>query len=358
MKNKNTNRIKIIFILPNLTAGGAQRVVSFVAQNIDKEKFDPILLIAGYPGQTAYDVNNVKAKYLNKPRLLFAIPSIIIFLIKNKPHIVVSCISHTNAAMSAISPFFNNTKFIGREATILSKRKNEKKKRKWSPTSLVSKKFKNLDMLICQSRDMADDMIINYKVPEYKICIINNPISNLASIKQNKSTYDIKKFITVGRLTQVKGHLRILNMLSKLEMPFIYTIIGDGDYKEIIFEKARELSLIKFIKHIPFTTNVNDYIAENDMFLQGSYVEGFPNALLESCVVGTPVIAFNVPGGTKEIIENGINGFLVDDEETYINIMKSTKEWIPEKIRESVYVKFNKEKILGQYEKLFFDILK
>jgi glycosyltransferase involved in cell wall biosynthesis len=349
---------RIIFVLPSLVAGGAERVISFVAQNIDKEKFESILLIAGYSKDTAYDVNNVKVNYLNKSRVLFAIPPIIIFLIKHKPDIVVSSISHTNTAMSLISPFFKKTKFIGREATVLSKRKNEKRSRKWSPIYLISNGFKNLDMLICQSKDMAQDMITNYQVPEHKICVINNPISNLPLIKQNKSTLGIKKFITVGRLTQVKGHLRILKMLSKLKIPFRYTIIGDGDYKDIIFEKAKELSLIKFIKHIPFTSKVNDYIAENDMFLQGSYVEGFPNALLESCVVGTPVIAFNVPGGTKEIIENGINGFLVNDEETYINMMIDAKEWIPEKIRKSVYLKFNKERILKQYEKLFLDILK
>ena len=347
---------KIIFILPSLAPGGAERVISFVSQNIDKKKFDPILLIAGYQSETAYDVNNVEVKYLNKSRVLFAIPFIIEFFIKTKPDIVLSSISHTNVAMSLISPFFNKTKFIGREATVLSKRKNENAKRKWSPTSLVSKNFKNLDMLICQSKDMAEDMIKNYNIPKHKICIINNPISNLPPLKQITATIEIKRFITVGRLTPIKGHLRILNMLSKLETPFIYTIIGDGDYKDIIFEKAEELSITKFIKHIPFTSNVNDYLAQNDMFLQGSYVEGFPNALLESCVVGTPVLAFNVPGGTKEIIENGINGFLVDDEETYINKMKENKEWIPEKIRESVYLKFNKEKILKQYEALFNEL--
>jgi glycosyltransferase involved in cell wall biosynthesis len=93
------------------------------------------------------------------------------------------------------------------------------------------------------------------------------------------------------------------------------------------------------------------------MFLQGSYVEGFPNALLESCVVGTPVIAFNAPGGTKEIVENGINGFLVYDEGEFIEKLKGNRVWSPKEIRESVYRKFNKDKILMQYEQLFFDIL-
>ncbi len=352
------SKIKIIFVLPSLVAGGAERVISFVAQSIDKEKFDPILLVAGFEKDSAYDVSKVNTIYLNKSRILTALPSIILNIIKQKPDIVVSCISHVNTAMSMISPYFKNTKFIGREATVLSKRKNEKKSRKWSPAYLLPNGFKNLDMLICQSQDMAEDMLSNYKVPKDRVCVINNPISNMPPVKQNEPDSGIKKFITVGRLTEVKGHSRILDMLSKLKTPFEYTIIGDGGLKDEIFEKAKTLGITDHITHIPFTNKVNDYIAKNDMFLQGSYVEGFPNALLESCVVGTPVIAFNAPGGTKEIVTDGVNGFLVNDEETYIKRLNETREWNPKVVSDSVYQKFNKEKILKQYETLFFDILK
>ncbi len=351
------NKVKIIFVIPSLVPGGAERVISFVCQNIDKDKFDPLLLVAGYEKDTVYDVTNVRVKYLEKSRILNALPSIILTLIKENPQIVLSSISHVNTAMSLISPFFRSTKFIGREATVLSKRKNEKKSRKWSPAYFMPNGFKNLDMLICQSQDMAEDMITNYQVPLSKTCVINNPISNLPSVKESNPKSEIKNFITVGRLTEVKGHLRILEMLAKLKFPFKYTIVGDGSLKNKIFEKAKLLGLSNTIEHILFTNEVNEYIAKNDMFLQGSYVEGFPNALLESCVVGTPVIAFNVPGGTKEIVEDGINGFLVDDEATYIQRLSDNREWNPKDIRESVYLKFNKEKIIKEYEQLFLDIL-
>lgn len=350
-------KIKIIFLLPSLVPGGAERVISFIAQTIDKEKFTPILLIAGFSQNNAYDVSNVDVVYLNKNRILTALPYIIWNIFQMKPDIVVSSISHVNTAMSMISPIFKKTKFIGREATVLSKRKNEKKLRKWSPIHLMTNGFKNLDMLICQSQDMAEDMMTNFQVPHSKVTVINNPISNLTSIKNRKKHSEIKKFITVGRLTEVKGHLRILDILSKLKIPFEYTLIGDGDLKRQIFDKVNALGLTDRVKHVPFTKKVNDYLAKNDMFLQGSYVEGFPNALLESCVVGTPVIAFNVPGGTKEIVKNGVNGYLVNNEDEFLEKLHDTKIWIPEKISEFVIEKFNEEKIIKQYEKLFFDIL-
>jgi glycosyltransferase involved in cell wall biosynthesis len=351
---KTKQKINIVFVLPSLVPGGAERIISFVSQNVNPEKFNSQLLIAGFEKDSAYDVKGIKVTYLNKTRVRNAIPAMLWFLLKAKPDVVVSSIAHLNAAMALISPFFRKTKFIGREATVLSYRKNEAKKRKnFYPSSLVKNSYKKLDALICQSKDMAKDMEENYGVSPNKIHTINNPISNLPPIKSKTAPQVVRRFITVGRLTEVKGHLRILGILSKLNMPFSYTIIGEGSLKNDIFIKAQSLGIFHKIKHIPFTKEVNKYLAEHDMFLQGSYVEGFPNALLESCVVGTPVIAFNVPGGTKEIVEHEVNGYLVDDEQTYLACLKKEKEWNPETIRESVYKKFNEAKILGQYENLF-----
>ena len=50
-----------------------------------------------------------------------------------------------------------------------------------------------------------------------------------------------------------------------------------------------------------------------DLFLIGSRYEGFPNVLLEAGVLGIPVAGFNAPGGISEIIEEGVNGFLAEN---------------------------------------------
>ena len=205
---------------------------------------------------------------------------------------------------------------------------------------------------------MADDMINNHGFLSSKVEIINNPISSLPPLKNRINKSKIKRFVTVGRLSKEKGVLRIIRILSKVDFQFTYTIIGDGDEKENVFKEAKKLGIIDKITHIPFTKNVNHFISNHDLFLQGSFVEGFPNALLESCVVGTPVVAFNVPGGTKEIVEHGINGFLVENEEEYIKCLQKNVIWKPKEIRESVVKKFNKEKILRKYENMFFKILK
>ncbi|MCQ0112283.1 glycosyltransferase [Zhouia amylolytica] len=355
----NKEKIKIVFVIPSLVAGGAERVISIVSQHISKDKFEVRLLVIGFKKDTVYTVENVQVDYLNQERVLYAIPKIIQYFTRYKPNIVVSSISHLNTVMALVSPYFRNVKFVGRESTILNQRKDKGKKRFWQRFSIFKNQHHKLDRIICQSSDMAQDLINNSQVPANKIVIINNPISKIGNLKKNleaERDNTPSKYITIGRLTQVKGHLRLLEILSQLDDDFIYTIVGDGELKDQIFQKATDLGLQDKITHIPYTDKTDQILASNDMYLQGSYIEGFPNATLESCVAGVPVIAFNAPGGTKEIIENNINGFIVDSSKDFLKCLQAKNTWNPEQIRSSVVEKFSTDKIIKQYEDLFIEI--
>ena len=351
---------KILFILPNLSAGGAERVFSFLAQNINSEKYEKTLLIAGYKEDAEFTVENINIEFLEKKRVLDAVPKIFIFLMKYKPDAVLSSIAHLNTVMGLMSPFFLKTKFIIREASVISTMSQvSQTNTSFSFTdkarSILSHwSYKLVDKVICQSQDMADDFLNIYKIPVQKLTIINNPITNSFPLKKiEESPKRIVKFITVGRLSKEKGHLRIIEMLAKLKFQFHYTIIGKGPLKEDIFNLVDKYNLNEKVTYIPFTNEVSNYMSLNDLFLQGSYVEGFPNTVLESCFVGTPVIAFNVPGGTKEIISHEINGYLVETEEDYLYYLNNRLVLSPKDVRDSVEMKFNKQKIISQYEALF-----
>ncbi len=356
------DKIRVCFILPTLYAGGAERVISFVSQNLDKSRFDVNLIVIGFEKDSKFEVKDIPLIYLNKKRVLNSVFDIIKVIHKQKSQIVVSSISHLNIMMGLISIIFPTIKFIGRHATITNIAKKYKTKKSRYPISSILKfdKFgiKKLDFIICQSADMKTDFLTNFSTQENKVKIIHNPITQVDLIKEKKVSNDIKKFITVGRLSKIKGQLRLIDILAKLTIPFHFTIIGNGTYKEIILKKIKELNLENRITCIDHTDNVFKFLIEHDLFLQGSYSEGFPNALLESCSVGVPVIAFNVPGGTKEIVSNGVNGYLVENEDQFLEKLQENKNWNPAEIREYVYKKFNKEKIIGEYEQLFLDVLK
>lgn len=355
-------RIKVFFILPTLFAGGAERVITFVAKNLDANKFDVSLIVIGYEKDKKYDVSEISVIYLNKPRVLSGAWGIIKLLAKHKPNVVVSSISHLNIMMGLISKLYPKIKFVGRHATITNVAKNFKKPKKRSLLNSLIKTdqigIKSLDYIICQSEDMKNDFQKIYDFDTDKIRIIHNPITKVDVLKSNNFSNDgIKRFINIGRMTKVKGQSRLLDILSKLTIPFEFTLIGDGRDKEELLSKITQLNLSEKVTHINHTDDVFSHLVKHDMFLQGSYSEGFPNALLESCMVGVPVIAFNAPGGTKEIVTNGINGYLVENEEEYLAKLQENKSWNPKDISDYVNRKFNKAKIIGDYEDLFLEMI-
>lgn len=355
-------KIRIAIFIPSLTAGGAERIMSFIAQKLNKNIFSVTLVVTGSEKETKYEVNDVDVIFFNKSRVLYSIPAIIGYLRKSDTHIAFSAIRHLNVVMGLISILFPKIKFVAREVNVMSKLQEypEQKTRKY-PSFITKKSFSQLDAIICQSQDMLKDIQSEHIKLKSKFHVINNPITDSFETKKNKtslnSTY---KLITVGSLELRKGHARILKGLVNLDVDFQYTIIGSGSQKNNIDTLIERLNIQDKVIYVPYTDNVSNYLKDSHIFIQGSYVEGFPNALLESCAVGTPVIAFNAPGGINEIVENNVNGYIVNDGNELLSAIKKiidSPDFKPDKVSESVFKKYNSKVILGKYQDFFLQLV-
>jgi glycosyltransferase involved in cell wall biosynthesis len=357
---KMSQRINVLFILPSLTSGGAERVISFIANNLNRTKFKTTLMIIGVKKETVYDVSNVDVIYLGKKRVLLGFVKLFKFIFKNKPNVVVSCMTHVNILASAVLLFFPRTKLIIRESNIKSVTKIYNSYNQNIFNQLTKLAIFRSHKIVCQSNDMASELVSEYKAAKKKTVIINNPIQEGFDIKNRKALNTVPKYITIGRLHKEKGYERILQILAKLDFEFNYLIIGNGSEKENLLEIIKSHNLENKVGLIDNTSEVAQYLKESNLFLQGSYAEGFPNALLESCACGTPVVAFDVLGGTKEIVENNVNGYLVKDEDEFLKRLKEIQNNNPfnfEKVSESVYKKFASNIVLNQYESLIINTL-
>ncbi|WP_289039731.1 glycosyltransferase [uncultured Zobellia sp.] len=356
------DKSKITFIIPSLRAGGAERIMSFIASNLDSNRFTPHLIITGHKKDVSYKIENIPVTFLEKSRVKVAIPSIISLLHRTKPDIVVSAIAHLNWAMALISILFPKIKFVARETIVKSAMlqiTSSSKKMDWK-SKLTSKiQARNLDAVICQSQDMRNDLINNFDYPPNKLIVINNPITNTFSPKKFQQKNKETQFITVGRLTKQKGYIRVLRILKDFKMDFHYTIIGKGEEEKAILQYIENENLKDKITHIPFTKDVKSYLGKSDLYLQGSYVEGFPNALLESCSVGTPVLVFDAPGGINEIVIEGVNGFIASDKNDFSKKLKIAldREWNIKEISKSVSERYSAAIILRKYEDFFLTLL-
>ncbi|SDR00301.1 glycosyltransferase [Flagellimonas zhangzhouensis] len=354
-------KIKVLFILPSLRSGGAERVMSFLAQNINPDKFDTHLLITGSNEDQKYQVEDIPVTFLNKSRVKHAVPAIIKFLLKKKPKIVISAIAHLNVTMGLIGRIFPNIIFVARETSISGFNLKNEDTRNKKPPILYRLALRAVDNIICQSNDMKNSLIKTHNLPVSKMVVINNPVTSKFKLKERPFAKDkVLHFITIGRLTEKKGFQRVLKVLAEFDKPFHYTIIGSGDYKDTLVNLIDELGIPEKITFVSHTDKINDYLAQNDLYLQGSYVEGFPNALLESCATGTPAVVYDAPGGINEIIIPGLNGYIAQDPSEFLEKLELSvcQDWDPAAIRESVNSRYSEKKIILEYENLFLKLLK
>lgn len=349
---------KILFVIPSLKAGGAERVLSFLAKNLDPNMFETKIAVVGFEKDAVYNLEDLDVVFFNQKRVLNCVYPLYTFIKNQKFDVVFGSIRHVNVLLGFYNFILKNVVFIIREASVMSTMLNFTNSRKQIPDVLIRYLYSNVGAVVCQSDDIKEDLKNKLGIKYVKLITINNPITEIRKLSVSKNKYsDHLKFITIGRLSEEKGHERILKGLSKVKnYSYTYTIIGSGPLECQIKGEAKKLGILDKIKFLKHTYVVMDVLSNADFFIQGSYVEGFPNAVLESCSVGTPVLAFNCPGGTKEIIQDGINGFLFHSEDDYAKTLERLNEISVFKrsiVGASVYDKFSSQKIIEKYEKLF-----
>lgn len=156
---------------------------------------------------------------------------------------------------------------------------------------------------------------------------------------------------------KVAGIPKIIEVLSKIQnCRFTYTVVGGGQHLETVKKQASGTSLdIRFTGFLP---DPRPSLAASDIFLYYSYHDNFPNVILEAMASGLPVITNNV-GAVTEIIDNGENGYIAENDEVYLeyllNLMDnpSLRQNIGLKARQTVEDKFDWTKIVDSYIKIY-----
>ncbi|MDR0662141.1 MAG: glycosyltransferase family 4 protein [Holosporales bacterium] len=144
-----------------------------------------------------------------------------------------------------------------------------------------------------------------------RTCVIPNGIrkpSHFCTIRQ-----EVRSLISMGRLDPYKGFDILIESCVTLftQNPTLrLTIYGEGPYREALEEIIHRHNLTDRI-HLPGAiAQVEETLAQADMFLFPSFYEGFPNALCEAMAVGLPVIASHCLGNAA-VVREGIDGYLV-----------------------------------------------
>lgn len=149
--------------------------------------------------------------------------------------------------------------------------------------------------------------------------------------------------LSVGELNKNKNHEVIIRTLSKLHRADVkYLLVGKGQLRKYLENLAKELGVEKQVIFLGFRKDVDELYKVADIFVFPSKREGLSVALIEAAI-GLPCVVSKIRGNT-DIIENGINGIIVESNKP-IEYANAINRFVNKKEISQIYRKKMKEKI-------------
>ena len=302
--------IKCMFTIRSLTGGGAERVVSVLANAMAKKGIETYIVTYSRTDRD-YDLDkNVKVIVMpNRKDSIYTkiqrIPDMYKIIHKIRPDIVIPFVG-TVLYVTWLACLGLKSKFI------LTVRNNP-----WMvPESKRERLFRNY---IAGKSDAI--MIQNEEQGEYfseelhkKLIVVNNPISqNFINSAKESYTNEVCTVVTAGRLEPQKDHTFLIRAFAKsfADKPQIKLYIyGEGKLKQKLEALIEELSLKDRVFLMGRAINIVEVLQKADLFVLTSKYEGMPNALMEAMMVGVPCISSDCKTGPCSLINNQVNGLL------------------------------------------------
>ncbi len=357
---------KIMFVLPRMNGGGAERVVSILANHFS-EYYDVTLLVlvskeSFYPLDERvkfisadFKVNRTN-KFFRAMSLAFNFLRSVCFVrsavSEDNPDIVFSILEE--ADIVTYLAMLGNKK----AARICSER-NDPTKRSKLMQFILRRIYDGCDMLVCQSAKVAD---YYENVPKEKKVVVPNPV-DFSRYPERVPEGDKKCIVGVGRLRDQKNFRLLIDgfaLISDRYENVNLVIYGEGSQREELERRISELGLEGRVELPGASRQVLMDIRDATVFVMSSDYEGFPNALVEAIAVGVPVISTDFSTGiARDIIKEDV-GIVIPcgDKNALANALETLLSQ-PEKrryIRENGYksvVKFETDKVVEMWDELF-----
>ena len=169
------------------------------------------------------------------------------------------------------------------------------------------------DTVVVQTEAVAD--WLRRQIPRARVTVIPNPVLPPPVTKQVDSALSRSPVIIgMGRLSHEKGFDRLLSAFAAVSPGFPdwrLDLLGDGPLREALQREAEQLGIAERVSFLGNVAEPAGHLAAADLFVLPSRYEGFPNALLEAMAAGLPVLAFDCPSGPGAIIRPNVDGVLV-----------------------------------------------
>ncbi|PKM91396.1 hypothetical protein CVU82_02250 [Candidatus Falkowbacteria bacterium HGW-Falkowbacteria-1] len=360
----NNTKIKILYIIPSLSSGGAERFVLDLICNLDRNIFEPNLLMFNGGGFFLDDLkqSNIEYKILNKKYKidLLNFCRIYRYIKKNKPDIV-----HTQLGGDVYGKIA--AKLAGIKKIVSTEQNvNDNDNKLISFLKKRTACFSN--KVIAISEAVKSDVIKKYNISQDKVDLIYNGLnlSNFSNISKVKENGEKIIFGSVGRLSEQKNFSLLFKALSSFKNKnFECLIVGVGELKGQLEQEIVDLNLQDKVYLLGERKNVADFLSKLDFFVLPSKWEGLGVVLLEAGALSLPVLA-SATGGILDVIKDNKTGILFENDNLEDLIDKlsyffdrnnySDLKLLGTNLHDLILDKFDIKKISKKYEDMYLNL--
>ena len=372
--------MKLFILIPSLEKGGIERSMSRLSRGLLDSGWD-VSIISEKPSKESISYFDERVKLLSlgssfinqNSNIIFSIFKNILYYFKIKKYIkkyspdVLLAVKNIPVSIFLKIILKNKFKLIIREAV-------NPKYSSITQRSLLSRIFVNnlkkllypkADNIIAISEGVKQSLVKNFNLDSSKIQTIYNPSADEKILSLAKEDIDRDLIsnrpliVSIGRLTKQKNHITLLKAFNKIHSNIdcnLY-IIGEGSERRNLEKFIKNNNIDDKVKLLGYQNNPWKFLSKSNLFVLPSIWEGFGNVIVESMLIGIPVISSDCPSGPREILNNGKSGklFQVGDYNHLANIIE---EIISSDNSELInYAKlrskdFTIEKITQEYQKV------
>ena len=312
---------RVLISITTLFGGGAERAASVWANQLSEIGYDVSILLYGrtkdeYPIRKSINVYTVANSYEEYKRLKYYQRIIQMRRIVKRidPDVIISFLPRMQIWMMFSTLFLK----VKRIETVRVSPWSTFENPRGIESILWSICFKRANRIIVQT----DEQALFFSPKLQKRCIT---IPNAISSEYNDSYItdyfkSVAKFVAVGRIVAQKNYSMMISAFARAKVlyPEITLDIwglGEEDYISELMKLIKKLGVEDCIHFRGRSNNMPKVYLKYNAFLMSSLFEGMPNALLEAMATGLICISTDCKTGPKDLIQDGVNGFLVPNKD-------------------------------------------
>jgi glycosyltransferase involved in cell wall biosynthesis len=307
----------ISLFLPKLAAGGAERVLIAISEEITKRGYRCDLVTAAAGGRWDQRVpSGVRHIVLGYSKPLHAVPGLARYLRRERPAALLSSVFAANvAALLACELSGTGVRCVLSEAY----RAEEDAKTTSMATRLANQfaighLYRRAAAIIALSEGLGRHIHQVAGIDEKRLFVIPNPsLPGTQKVVESPPVRDPQLLVACGRLEPQKDFATLLRAVAIIRQHHAYrlVVLGEGSEMSMLRNLAAELDIENAVDFKGYSASPEAWMQRATVFVSTSRIEGFPNVLLEALDNGCRIVSTNSSDAVGEILDSGRLGAIV-----------------------------------------------